>query len=151
MTSMVLTNGMYMSFCFFYVLSRASYGYIQCGFIPSVVWRFSNYFSSSLVAENKLQLAIYLVHLVVRHIGGCLAYWYVCLIGLSIHPPVHLYAPCTSYVPHTPVCSPIPPSVPHMSWGLLGDICTMVHLSDISVFVSTSVCLSVHNTHTSCS
>ena len=33
---------------FFYVLPRASYGYIWSGFIPSVVWRFSNYFSSSL-------------------------------------------------------------------------------------------------------
>ena len=30
----------------FYVLPRASYGYMQCGFIPSAVWRFSNIFSS---------------------------------------------------------------------------------------------------------
>ena len=28
----------------FYVMPRTSYGYIQCGFIPCVVWRFSNYF-----------------------------------------------------------------------------------------------------------
>ena len=28
----------------FHALPRASYGYIQCGFIPSVVWRFSKNF-----------------------------------------------------------------------------------------------------------
>ena len=39
----VFTHDMYLPFCF-YALPRASYGYIQCGFIPSAVWRFSKFF-----------------------------------------------------------------------------------------------------------
>ena len=39
---------------FFYVLPRASYGYIQHGFIPSAVWRFSNIFSSSSGGASPL-------------------------------------------------------------------------------------------------
>ena len=98
-----------------------------------------------------------------RH-GGC---------QLRGHPyaPIHLYTSCTFihtlYVcmPHTSVF-PIPLYicmffyVPHMSWGL-GGICTphvswgllgvSVHLTGISVSVSTSICLSVHNSHASCS
>ena len=35
-------------FAIFYVLPRTSHEYIWCGFIPSTVWRFSNYFSNSL-------------------------------------------------------------------------------------------------------
>ena len=69
---------------------------------------------------------------------GCQAYWYVCLIGghpyisLYIHMP--LICPCippyTSMFPYTSLCFP-------MSWGFWD---ASVHLSDISVSVSTSVC-----------
>ena len=45
--SWFITDGMYLSFCIFYVMPRASYMYIQCVFIPSVVWRFFSIFSSS--------------------------------------------------------------------------------------------------------
>ena len=60
---------------------------------------------------------------------------------------------------HMPLHTPIP-YVPHMSWGL-GGICTLhmswglwgasIHLSGISVSVSTLNCLSAHNSPTSCS
>ena len=73
-----------------------------------------------------------------------------CLYAPYIHMPLH--------TPHTSVCSPYnicspchgdlgAISPPHLSWGLLG---ASVHLSGISVSVGTSICLSAHNSHTSC-
>ena len=38
MINIFLINGMYLPFCFFNVLPRASCGYIWCGFIPSKPW-----------------------------------------------------------------------------------------------------------------
>ena len=62
-------------------------------------------------------------------------------------PPVHLYVPPIPYIPHVSwdlggICTL------HMSWGLLGGINTSAkHF----LSVSTSICLSVDNSHTSCS
>ena len=81
-------------------------------------------------------------------------------IGSIIHP---LYI-CTPPYIHMPSILPIHlyvppiPYVPHISWGLGGSMHPYVmgsfgglsvHLSGISVSVSTSICLSVHNSHTS--
>ena len=72
------------------------------------------------------------------------------------HPyaPIYLYTSVPLYIfmfSYT-ICS-------SMSWGLGGHLytpCVLVsfqgaHLSGISVSVSTSICLSAHNSHTSCS
>ena len=55
---------------FFNVLPRACYGYIQWEFIPSAVWKFSNYFSSSRCRNLALN-RIFLLYFRGRH-GGCL-------------------------------------------------------------------------------
>ena len=79
-----------------------------------------------------------------------------CLFGGSCMTIQHLYTPILLYIPPTSAhplyihISPIHQYVPYLPWGL-GGICTLVHLSDISVSVSTSICPSVHNSHTSCS
>ena len=66
----------------FYVLPRTSYRYIQCGFIPSAVWRISNKCSNSSSCR-KLALAREISY---RHLGmsGCLYIWG---IHTSTHPP----------------------------------------------------------------
>ena len=73
---------------------------------------------------------------------------------ICLNTPIHLYAPYSLYI-----C--LFSYVSHMSWGLgresVYPICTgvfwgtSVHLSGISVSVGTSICLSVHNSHASCS
>ena len=60
---MFITDGLYLSFCNCYVLSRDSLGYVCYGGIPSVVWTFSNGFSSSsscrkLVLNRKNLLGV---------------------------------------------------------------------------------------------
>ena len=62
------------------------------------------------------------------------------------YPTVHLHVSTTPYVSLMSwdlrgICTP------HMSWGLWG---ALVHLSGISVSVNTPICLSVHDSHTSC-
>ena len=103
-------------FVIFYVLHRASYGYIWCGYIPSAVWRLSNKVSSPFrcmnVALTRETPCIFEFHLgvVVRQVGGCQASGYV---WLSVHwghlniplyfctCPIYLYVPTCQYVPHT--------------------------------------------------
>ena len=86
----------------FYVLPRASYGYIQCGFIPSAVWRFSDiifqFFSYRNLALNRgfptllLEAGMFLLR-------GCL-YAPICS-----YTPIHLYAPSMFvHIPDTPIC-----------------------------------------------
>ena len=77
---------------FFYVLPRVSYGYIWCGFILSAIWRFSNYFSSSLgvgiFALNRMGVVS------IGHICTPL-----CLYPLThLYTPIHLYAPIPLYI-----------------------------------------------------
>ena len=44
----------YLSFCIFCILPQASYMFIWCGFIPNVIWRFSNNISSTRCKELAL-------------------------------------------------------------------------------------------------
>ena len=108
--------------CLSYVLLRASYEYNQCGFIPSVVWRLSNVFSSSF-RGRKLALTRDIVYLfefiklpgmlgVVRHFG--ISDW-----GHPYVPPYICTSPYISIHPsHTPIC--------HRD---IGGICTFLCLS----------------------
>ena len=82
MITMYITNEMYLSFCF-YVLPRASYVYIQCEFIPSVVWRFS-IISSSFSGYMKLNSNRHCLHLVV---GICTLPWQA---DIHLGPLAHL-------------------------------------------------------------
>ena len=168
MISMFLTCGMYLSF-YFYVLPRASYGYIWCGFIPSMVWGFSNYFQ--LFRCRNLALNRMFSHIRGR-LGGCQLRRcvydppYICMPPVYLYFPVHLYAPiCLNtpihlYAPYPLyiVCFPIFPIchgelgvhlyTSYVLWYFWG---VSVHLSGILVPVITSICLSVHITHASCS
>ena len=79
-------------FVIFYVLPRASYGYIQCEFIPSAVWRFSNKFFSSFrcrklaLTRETPYIFEFILGVVGRHVGGCQTSGYVCVMG-DIHVP----------------------------------------------------------------
>ena len=55
---------------YFYVLFKAHYGYTQCGFICSAVWRFCNIFSSSF----RLKLALNREHFLLLGVGIA-AFW----------------------------------------------------------------------------
>ena len=84
----------------------------------------------------------------------CLSDW-----GIFVHPPIWLYAPYIQMSPY--VCKPpyiqMPPvicmshHIPLCSIYVMETWGASVHLSDISVSVSTSICQSVHNGHTYCS
>ena len=76
-----------------------------------------------------------------------------CMPHMFVHPLIHPYSPCTSVCPHTPCTSVCPPYTICISvhpicleifWGV------SVHMSGISVSVSTSICLSVNKSHVSC-
>ena len=92
----------------FYALPRASYGYIQCGFIPSAVWRFSNIFSELFRCRNlafNRFFSYILVADMFLYLGG--------VSGCPAHIHVH---PCMFVCPHTFVCLPgvyMPPICPH--------------------------------------
>ena len=90
----------------FFVLPRASYGYIQCGIIPCVAWRFSNYYFQLLRCSN---LALYrffsyfsLRGRNVSHLGAsvCPHVW---MPPMFSHP-ICLDAPTPPYVPNAPLC-----------------------------------------------
>ena len=97
----------------FFCLPRASYFYIQCGFIPSMVWRFCNIFSSSFKCR-KLALSKETSYIPFRcswqaywGLSGIWVYLAVCLcIGgicvSSIYPP-YICAYVTSYVHMSPI------------------------------------------------
>ena len=94
----------------FYVLPRASYVYIRCGFLPSVVWRFSNIFFQFFRCRNLALNRVFFYFLVVGmflYLGGG---WmpHVCA------PPVCLYTPICSYTPHIFVC---PQGCTHPPWA----------------------------------
>ena len=138
MINMFIMNGMYLSFCIFYVLPRASYGYIQCGFIPSAVWRFSNFYFpvfldlGSLTRETYKTSYIFgfISGIVGRHVEGCQAPGYAWQLYIYISPFWHLYV-------HWYVCEYVYTSI-HLSvhpWEIWGG-----HLS----VCQASLCLSVH-------
>ena len=121
---------------FYYVLPRASYGSIQCGFIPTVVWRSPIIFL--LFRCRNLALNRMLSCIKGRN-GGCQ------LRG-------HVYTPCTFIHPHTFICPVVhlyasisctsaflPISyVPHMSWALEGHMYTPYILGSFGG-ISTSI------------
>ena len=93
-------------FVFFYVLLRASYGYNQCVFIPSVVWGFSNYYFQLFRCRN----------LDLNSFFPTFPYRQACFI-LRGHPyapmfvcsPIHSYTlPYICIPPDTPICSQCP-------------------------------------------
>ena len=75
----------------FYVLPKASSGYIQCGFINSAVWRFCNKFSCSFrcrklaLTRETSYIFDFISDVVGRDVGGCQASGYgtsfVCVLG----------------------------------------------------------------------
>ena len=67
-------DDMYLSFNLFYVLPRAFYVYVSCGFIPSTVWRFSNNFSGSFRCR-KLVLNRDTSYMLDVNRGGHVARW----------------------------------------------------------------------------
>ena len=83
MIIMFIADGMDLSFYIFNVLPRASYGHIECGFVPSTIWRFSNIFFScrwrklALNREDFLHLGIGIILL--GQVGGGLeGHWQLC-------------------------------------------------------------------------
>ena len=99
----------------FYALPRASYGYIQCGFIPSVVWRFSNIFFQLFRCRNLALNRVFSYFLV----AGMFCYTW----QMSGHP-LHSYAPIHSYTPkgvHTPIllCASVCSWMLCMLWGVV--------------------------------
>ena len=144
MVSMFLTSGAYNFHfvLFFYVLPRAFYGYIWCGFIPSAVWRFSYYFQlfrcRNLVFNGDIFPSLVAGMWGVVRIGGICMPLYIEMPHMSGCPP---YLPCTSICSSCTICSPnimrtLGGILHLMSWGLW---VASVHLSGISLSVSTSI------------
>ena len=82
-------------FVLFYVLPRASYGYIQCGFISSAVWRFSNHFQllrCRILSFNRVAAGMF--------------YTWGYLDGPTFVHPCNSYTPyiCTILEAYTPIC-----------------------------------------------
>ena len=95
----------------FYVLCRASYGHIWCGFIPSAVWGFCNKFSSSfrcwqlVLTREASSIFEFLLGVFGRHVEDYQASGYVwlsvCALGASVHPPYVHSSTIGLYVSHT--------------------------------------------------
>ena len=101
-------------FFFCYVLPRASYRYIWCGFIPSVVWRFSNYYFQ-LPRFGNLALNSFSSYFFIE--TGMFHTWEASVCPLYVHMPPYICMPhvWTSQQPHIL-------KHPHMSQ------CSPVHL-----------------------
>ena len=93
-------------FVCFFALPRASYGYIQCGFIPSVVWRFSNIFFRLFRCRNLALNRAFSYFLVADMFfilgGGWMPPTFVHPLYICT-PPVHSYAPGV----YTPLYAPL--------------------------------------------
>ena len=141
-----LINGMYFAILFFYVLPRASYGYIQCGFIPSVVWRFSYYFQL-FRCRNLAVNRIFLLFLRGRHVFTLKRHLDTPCAFVHPHMCVcpHMFRYChmlkhPMHVPHAPLCICMFWEYLHVIWGYtphVGGLGASAHLSGIW-------CLSVH-------
>ena len=106
----VLTNGMYLPFHFL-CPARAYYGYVQCGFIPSAVWRLSNYYFQLFRCRNLALNRFFLLFLrdrYVSHLGGHLYAPYVYTPHMFVHaltPPYVQIAPICPQCSHMHLCS----------------------------------------------
>ena len=131
----VLTNGINLPFRF-YVLPRASYEYIQYGFIPSAVWRFSNYYLQLLRCRN----------LASNRFFPTFHYRQVCFtVGASICPHTFI-CPCKLDAPHMfkhPHMSPVLPCASVGSRGYLHVIerCGPSFCLDTPMCLDTSPCV----------
>ena len=78
----------------FYALPRTSYGYIWCGFIPRVVWRFSNIFFLLFIGRH-----VYILGGVSGHPHVCMPHTFICP-----HTFIHPRGVHTPICPHTLLC-----------------------------------------------
>ena len=118
---------------FFYVLPRASYSYIWYEFIPSVLWRFSNKFSSffrcrklAFTSETSY-IFVFILGVVGRYVGWLSGIW-ECLAVCQYVQVICLYVCMAKYI-HTLEHAPIHPENIHEGC-----------LSCISMSVSISIC-----------
>ena len=125
--------------CNFYALPRASYGYIWFGFMPNALWRISIF--QLFRCRNLASTRDILVHLVGSHVGGCQAYWYVCLCGGTIHPPIQLYTPTCLFTPHVSIasCTSVCPPIHQYVSICHGDFGASVHSYTCQTFLYLSV------------
>ena len=96
MINMFITDVMYLSFHFFVLVRAASFGYIQCEFIPNAVWWFSNIFPALLRVGSLALNRINHLHLGLV-LGACIlpcwvdiwrVLWHICV---SVHLPICMY------------------------------------------------------------
>ena len=148
MMSKFLTDGMYLSFCIFYVLPRASYGYIiGVGSFP--VWSGGSpiifqFFRCRNLALNRDVYYISVRHWGFRHRGHLYALLYACTSPYVCIPTYVCTPPYTLYIcmfSHT-ICSPCV----MRTWRSFGDIITSVRHFCVCQYIH---CLSIHNSHTS--
>ena len=129
---------------YFYVQPTDSYRYIQCGFIPSAVWRSLIIFQLFRCRNLALNRDVFPVLVAgmwgIVSIGGI--HMPPCL-STPVHSdtPIHLDSPICLYAPYLPCTSVCPPKifVPHLYSHLSWVLGASVHLSDIPVSVSTSI------------
>ena len=108
----VLTNGMYLPFCFFLW-----------------VWRISNYYFQLLRCRNLALNRVFPLFLRGR---------YVSHLGRCLYTPIYLYAPYIWTPPETPKCS----NTPHMSPMLpCASVCSRMYLYMIGACGGPSLCL----------
>ena len=161
MISMFLTNGMYLSFCFLcpaqsLLLVYPMWVHSQCGL--EVLYLHFQLFRCRNLALNRDVFPT-----LEAGMGGCQHRGCLYAPHMSVHAPVHVHTPpyihMPSILPCTSVCSPYTICFPYVmgtGGASLHPIClgsllgASVHLSSISVSVSTSTALLVHNSHTSC-
>ena len=114
----------------FYVLPRASYKYIHCGFIPCVVWRFSRYFFQLFRCRNLALNRVFPIFFSGRYV--------LHLVGIQVPP--YLWSPPCIWTPPTPPyvetptkcpqCSPVHMHVLGVSacdWGMWGALLLFGH------------------------
>ena len=136
------------AFFFFYVLPRASYGNVWCGFIPSVAWRFSNYYFQLLKCRNLTLNSFFFYFSLEAGMFHSL--------GASVHPTC-LYAPyilCPYiWMPQCPHMFNQPPYVPNaplcicMFEGISacdGDVGPSLFLDNHHVFGCLPMCPTPH-------
>ena len=142
MINKFIINGMYLSFCYFMSYQKPPMS-TQCGFFPSVVWRYSNKFSRCrklALSWETSYICLFISGVVGRLVRGCQAFWNVwpSVCMLFWHPYICQYVHMSGgyiclYAQY--ICTPS-----YFQGTSREDVC----LSGISVSVSTSICLQVY-------